>query len=1363
MKNYYQKQRIAAAILAVILMLLMFPGMLLAQISSTTPSTRCGAGTVTLQATGSGTIKWYTVPFYGTAIPTGVSSEGTVSVVGTTSTFTTKSMSVTKTYFVDAVDGGGCSLNSGSARLPVIATISAGSIQAAIFYASNTFCKSVSGDQLVTRTGTAGGVYSAAAGLVLNSSTGAITPGSSTNGNYTVTYHITTPAAGCTENDATTPVSITTTPVTPSIRYAATSTTPISYCTSAGTVSVTRTGASGGTFSASPTGLTIDGSTGTITPATSLSGTYSVTLFVPGIGGCDAMTAQATNITILQLPTIAISYASPFCNNAISQTVTLTGTGVYTGGTYSSTAGLSIDASTGAINPGASTAGTYTVSYTLTAVSPCGQVVAVTSVTIYPLPTATISGTTAVCTGNSANLSVTLTGASPWTFTYTDGTTPVTITNTTDNPKIISVTPSSTGTYSLTSVNDSHCTGTTSGSSTITVSPQPVATFSYPETPYCSNAVHPFPIFTGGGAAGTFTSTAGLVLDASTGQLNLSSSTAGTYTVTNTITAPSGCSDAIATTSVTITKFPVTTFTYAQSAYCLNGTDPSATIPGGSTAGTFTSSAGLSFTNTSTGAIDLSASTAGNYRVTNTISGSNGCGISAATFDLTVTTPPVVNSITYPAASFCQSSANQDVILDGALGGTYTATAGLSINANTGTINPSTSTPGGPYTVTYTIAAAGGCTPVTATFDVTITPAPTATISYTGTPFCKTLGAGQAVTRTGTSGGTYSSTLGLTLDVSTGAINPGTSTAGDYTVIYTIAAAGGCDQITATTSVTITAQPVVTSITYSAAAFCKSKDVQEVTLNGASGGIYTVAPAGLTLDDASGLITPGTSTAGNYTVTYTVAAAGGCAAVQVTKAATINLLPTPVISGTQTLCMLSSGNVYSTPNVVGHTYAWFVSGGNITAGDGTNSVTVTWVAPFGSLIVTETITATGCSVATDQYSVTLNPLPTASVSGTTAVCQNASSPNVTFTGASGTVPYTFTYKINGGSNLTVTTAEGSSSVTVSQATATAGTYTYALVSVRDASSTTCSQTQSGSAVITVNALPVAGVITGTNAVCMGGSLTLTSHATGTATLTYTWASSNTGVATVSNTGVITPVSAGSTNITYTVTDGSSTACGATSPIYAVTVNALPVAGAITGANTVCMGGSLTLTSHATGTATLTYTWASSNTGVATVSNTGVITPVSAGSTNITYTVTDGSSTECGATSAIHSVTVNAQPGITTTGTVDPVTYSASPQNTTLTYTATTAAPTSYSIDWDASANSAGLADQGNTSFAFAAGGGTLTGVVITAITVTGHAGSFNGTMTLTNANGCIYTKAVTVIVNPVAPTGSASQTFCSGS
>lgn len=130
--------------------------------------------------------------------------------------------------------------------------------------------------------------------------------------------------------------------------------------------------------------------------------------------------------------------------------------------------------------------------------------------------------------------------------------------------------------------------------------------------------------------------------------------------------------------------------------------------------------------------------------------------------------------------------------------------------------------------------------------------------------------------------------------------------------------------------------------------------------------------------------------------------------------------------------------------------------------------------------------------------------PTATITGTTSVCQNAASPVITFKGSGGTAPYTFTYKINSGASQTVTTTGTSDSVTVTAPTSVSGIFIYTLVSVRDATIPLKEIVQTGSATITVNSLPTVDYTFTNDATCSGTLVQFTPSASGTGTKTYSW-------------------------------------------------------------------------------------------------------------------------------------------------------------------------------------------------------------------------------------------------------------------
>jgi hypothetical protein len=95
--------------------------------------------------------------------------------------------------------------------------------------------------------------------------------------------------------------------------------------------------------------------------------------------------------------------------------------------------------------------------------------------TVSPLPTATVSGSAAICAGGSTTVSAVLTGTGPWTVTWSDGSPPTVYSS---SPATYSVSPSSTTTYTVTALSDANCTAQSvdlTGSAVVTVNASPVA------------------------------------------------------------------------------------------------------------------------------------------------------------------------------------------------------------------------------------------------------------------------------------------------------------------------------------------------------------------------------------------------------------------------------------------------------------------------------------------------------------------------------------------------------------------------------------------------------------------------------------------------------------------------------------------------------------------------------------------------------------------------------------------------------------------------------------------------------------------------------------------------------------------------
>lgn len=644
---------------------------------------------------------------------------------------------------------------------------------------------------------------------------------------------------------------------------------------------------------------------------------------------------------------------------------------------------------------------------------------------------------------------------------------------------------------------------------------------------------------------------------------------------------------------------------------------------------------------------------------------------------------------------------------------TATVASGFTLNwytqavGGTGTtVAPTPSTVSAGNSQVYYAAAvdSNGCEGPRAQVTVQVNDLPTATISGT-TTICE--GSTATITFNGTPDAivTYTVNSGsnqtITLDATgTATLTTSALTANASYDLVSVLSTGTnpCSQAqTGNALIAIEALPTVTIS--GTTAICEGTTAT-ITFNGTANATVTYTVDGganqTIVLDASGTATVTTPvlTANSVYSLVSVTASGTLACSQTqTGSATIsiNALPTAAISGSASICSGATAVITfsGTPNAV---VTYTVDGGanqTITL-DGSGNATLTTPALSTNSTYTLVSVVSGTSTCnqtvTGSATITVGALPTATISGTVTVCQNTANPTITFTGANGAEPYTFTYTINGGANQTSTTTTGNS-VSISVPTATVGVFTYNLVSVSSAGLTSCSQTQSGSAVVTVEALPTA-TISGTTTICTGSTAAITFNGTPNATVTYTvnGGTNQTIVLNASGTATITTtaLTATTTYALVSVTASGTASCSQNvSGSAVVTVVALPTA-TISGTTTVCQDAtapSITFTG-ANGAQPYTFTYSINGGATQTVSTTaGNSVSVSAPTATVgtfTYQLLSVSSATLSSCSQVQSgtavVTVEALPTVTISGTTTIcdestaiITFNGTP-NATVTYT-----------------------------------------------------------------------------------------------
>jgi len=546
------------------------------------------------------------------------------------------------------------------------------------------------------------------------------------------TYYVQTNNGGCVSTRTAIRVKLTSPPPAPTAQQAA-------ICP--GTPATLIATAPGGTyqwFTVETGGAPIFTGDTFTTPALNANTTYYVQ--VTAATGC---VSERTAVDVLVLPAAAAPTAAG-ATVCTGNSATLIASGANNYQWYdAAVAGNKLSGGQVFVTPALTAITTYYVQ-TISA-NGCASTRTAVTVTVNSTPGApSVNTPTPVCPNSSATLTAsTAAGATISWFSQATGGTALATGNSYTTPPL-----SGNTTYYAEASNGSCVSGRTAVTATIITGTNPQ--FQYPYNTYCSGAGTVTPTINNP-AGGTFSaSPAGLVfVSTTTGQINVSASLQGTYTISF---AANGSCAGVSTTKFTISSTISAQFSY-NGPFCQSGVNPSPVFPGAFSAGAFTAApSGLVFVNSSTGQIDLSKSAPGTYNVTNTIAGGGTCPPTSFTTQVVI-----FQKVTVSAGPAQTVEAGTPVQLAGSVSGgatTGTWSGGSGLFSNPSSLTPVYTPASGEGSVTLTLTSAdpsGPCGPVTSSVNIKFIQTPAAPTAP-GQSICT----GNSVTLSATApGGTY--------------------------------------------------------------------------------------------------------------------------------------------------------------------------------------------------------------------------------------------------------------------------------------------------------------------------------------------------------------------------------------------------------------------------------------------------------------------------------------------------------------------------------------------------------------------------------------------------------------------------------